>query len=61
MPIFRLLTAKRCFYTSSVGLAGYVPTVGDYGGPITWKSRDNNIEYLVNLSLCHLLSVICYL
>ena len=31
-------------------MSGYIPTVGDHGGPITWLNVDDNTEYQVRLT-----------
>ena len=47
----RMESAKRCFHTGSVAIAGYMPTQGDAGGPITFLSADDKKEYQVSVAV----------
>jgi len=45
----RITSGKRCFYTGTREIVGYLPTDGDWGGPIVWTSPDNFQDYQVFL------------
>eukprot|EP00116_Pleurobrachia_bachei_P011147 sb/3471409/ len=49
VSIPRITSGKRCFYTGTREIVGYLPTDGDWGGPIVWTSPDNFQDYQVFL------------